>query len=1108
MPLLVNSVPNLAQGVSQQPDNLRFPGQCDEQINAWATVVEGLVKRPNTRHISKLFTRPISDDSYVQYIDRDENNKFACVLENKVSVCAVSIFNLNTGNPVTQVSISADAQTYLNNISNPREDVKALTVADYTFIANKEQTVSISSNSLSPPLEKEALVVVNLGDYDKNYSVYINDQLVPWVSATTSGGNSNEPVNFTSDTSYRSGDGTSSHGAFDADTELIASDLKALTDAEFNNNTGIITSITVTSGGSGWLSDALQKEVRERFRPVQDAVLEVGVIQYDTGVLKGYGAVGRANVVDGVVQSVTMISGGSGYDSSYDPPKFVLFEILPSNGWAVRFFLDIQAPYPTADPTFTATIGIRNSFKTQRRHSVFKIAAVARVANDGVIYKCIQDHTSAASNEPGTGVDYRDYWVEDDIAASDLATTWTSGIAYSIGTDFSVRTTDGLGDAGLTAIYKEVKSITDLPAKCFNKFRVKVIGSTNTAQDDYYVIFKTKDNNYFGEGSWIETVGWEEDTSTGLSKGIELALKRDTLPLQLKPTDDTFDNWTLSTAEWTPRIAGDNLSNPAPSFVGSKIKDIFFFKNRLGFLTQHNIIFSEADEYFNFWRSTVLSLLDSAPIDVGISHTKVVELKHAITFQEKLLLFSDSTQFVLKGNELLTPKTVSITPTTEYDSTETITPLALNNYLYFNFKRNNSSGFMEYYIDNDNNIFDAVEITAQIPTYIPSTIELMAGCGVENLLVTISSDRTTLFVYKFFWQNKEKIQSAWQKFTFTRSIVSFHFINSDLYIITKDSSNTFLEKLPMENRLQDQSGYNLLLDSRIDGSTLTTSYSASTKTTTISNFPYDPQGVEIYTKKGHKVAFTRTSATEGTVSGTLASYADQGGSYVSYAGVKYYCIESHTSTSVFETQKWRKATNPPSVVDSWQASTSYIQGTLYKCETTHTSPSSFVAVDTSVTPNITYWTVSTDVTTAPEWVAGRFYNNEKYFFAGVPYDMLYRFSDQTLKQPTERGGRSSSNYAFQTIRSGSLNYAETGHFTVEVTPKFRDTYSYAFNPDVLGSNLTLNNFVPQDGHFRFPVQAQPNDATIQIKSSSALPVKILAAEFESMMIPRSRRYGG
>ncbi len=56
MPLLVNSVPNLAQGVSQQPDSLRYPGQCDEQVNAWATVVEGLVKRPNTNFVSKVST--------------------------------------------------------------------------------------------------------------------------------------------------------------------------------------------------------------------------------------------------------------------------------------------------------------------------------------------------------------------------------------------------------------------------------------------------------------------------------------------------------------------------------------------------------------------------------------------------------------------------------------------------------------------------------------------------------------------------------------------------------------------------------------------------------------------------------------------------------------------------------------------------------------------------------------------------------------------------------------------------------------------------------------------------------------------------------------------
>ena len=188
----------------------------------------------------------------------------------------------------------------------------------------------------------------------------------------------------------------------------------------------------------------------------------------------------------------------------------------------------------------------------------------------------------------------------------------------------------------------------------------------------------------------------------------------------------------------------------------------------------------------------------------------------------------------------------------------------------------------------------------------------------------------------------------------------------------------------------------------MDGSELTVSYSASTKKSTISNFPYDPEDVEVYSKIGHKYNFTKTTLTAGEVDG--------------------------------------------------------------------------------------------DITSVP-------------FFAGVPYNMLYRFSDQSLKQPTERGGRSASDYTYQTIRSGSINYADTGHFTVEVTPEYRDTYSYVFNPDIVGADLSLNEFEPQNGHFRFAVQAQPGEVKIEVKSDSALPCKLLAAEFESMFVSRSRRYG-
>jgi hypothetical protein len=867
MPLLVNSVPNLAQGVSQQPDNLRYPGQCDEQINAWATVVEGLVKRPNSRHVGKLFTSKVTNDAFVQLIDRDENKQFAAVIDNN----DCSVFDLADGAEKT-VTITADAQTYLDAIAAPRTDVKALTVADYTFIANKEQTVSLGSTT-STALDYDALVFVKLGDYSKEYSVEIDGQ--KFIYESGDGQNAG-----------RDSTGNSAGTGRDADTEYIAGQI-----AQTLGTGGQVTSVTITNGGSGYTSPPT-----------------VTFANPATGTDE---AEGYALLSNGVVTEIVVTHGGRGYTSA---------------------------------PAITFSSGAAT--------------ATATIATTGV---------------------------------SQTVEVQNACIKITGASDFSISVKDGLADQGLGLVYKEVSSITDLPAKAYNDFRVKVKGDTELVQDDYYVKFQTKNGLDFDEGAWIEDVGY----------GVKVSINATTMPLQLKPDDATFNTWTLDTTSWSNRTAGDDDTNPAPTFVGSKINDIFFFKNRLGLLTDDTVVFSESDEYFNFWRTTVLSLLDSAPIDVGIAHTKVALLKHAVPFQEKLLIFSEGTQFVLRGQELLTPKTVSITPATEYDADGNIRPIVLNNYVYFPFKRNSYAGLTEYYVDNDTNIFDAAEITAQVPTYIKSNIVAMAGTSVENVIAVVNDqNRKEVFVYKFFWQNKEKIQSAWQKFTFSRDVVALGFIESNLYLVTNDTTSTYLDVLPMENDLQDDNGYTLLLDSRIDGSTLTTSFSGGT--TTISGFPYDPTGVEIYSKTGHKYTFTRTSATEGTVSGDLSS---------------------------------------------------------------------------------------TD------------------FFAGVPYNMLYKFSDQTLKQPTERGGRSASDYTFQTIRSGSLNYADTGHFVVEVTPRHRDTYTYAFNPDILGADLTLNSFTPQDGHFRFAVQCQPEDATIEVKSSSALPCKLLAAEFESMMIPRSRRYG-
>ena len=82
MPLVNSSIPNLAQGVSQQPDNLRFAGQHEAQENMLSSVVDGLRKRPFTEFVGELGTdAAIDPDSFVYLINRDSSNRHLLVIE-------------------------------------------------------------------------------------------------------------------------------------------------------------------------------------------------------------------------------------------------------------------------------------------------------------------------------------------------------------------------------------------------------------------------------------------------------------------------------------------------------------------------------------------------------------------------------------------------------------------------------------------------------------------------------------------------------------------------------------------------------------------------------------------------------------------------------------------------------------------------------------------------------------------------------------------------------------------------------------------------------------------------------------------------------------------
>jgi hypothetical protein len=82
MPLISSSIPNLINGVSQQPAALRLASQAETVVNCLPSPVEGLKKRPPCYHIAKLFAGSAgAGRPFTHIVDRDGTIKYLVMIQ-------------------------------------------------------------------------------------------------------------------------------------------------------------------------------------------------------------------------------------------------------------------------------------------------------------------------------------------------------------------------------------------------------------------------------------------------------------------------------------------------------------------------------------------------------------------------------------------------------------------------------------------------------------------------------------------------------------------------------------------------------------------------------------------------------------------------------------------------------------------------------------------------------------------------------------------------------------------------------------------------------------------------------------------------------------------
>jgi len=729
--MLVNtSVPNFAGGVSQQPDSQRLPNQLEAIDNGVPYLVGGLVKRPPTNHVGEIKSDSGSSinvsTAFTHVVTRDSTEEFMVSIEkNRSSATAgIHVTDLTTGAAkIVKYDVGPDA--YLRS-STPQDSFRAVTIADVTFLLNKDIVVQ-QDLAVSTPFSR--------GTTNLEYEGFV------WIKERGSG------ATYRITLKYVGHDGAE-HDAF----------------------------------------------VELRHKPV--------------------------------VKDIDPAANEEQYAFEVSPPSTKqIADILVNGTSAVIPDMDISTTEKLRDE-----LGITIHFKKGANGGNPETVAIGSNTFGGL--NTLQGQTTDSS----TFDEIVDAGVSGSVIflkAKAAGPLFPGGSAI----DFTLTAEDSFGGNGVGVIKDSVQEFLELPNVCKNGYIVEIIGNPDSDIDDYYVKFETNGSADFAKGTWVETVGpgvkfrWNYNTMPHIlirqSDGTFVVKRADgtTPDIRTSESDGSYTsalNSDYSTFQFADRQSGDDLTNPFPTFLGKKISNIAFYRNRLALLSGENVILSEAAQFFNFFRLTVSQLLDSAVIDLAVGGSEVNELKEAQAFSDRLILFSERTQFALRADGGLSPRTAIINQVTNYDVTVGVDPVPAGRSLFFAFNRGTFSGIREFFKTGENDIqFDAVEASAQAPRYIEGEVKKLTVSTHEDVLAILArktgSTTNTIYIYKYFNAGNQRAQSAWCKFTFDDcTIVDIHFIENALYIVTLRGTKTFIERMDLQTGLTDDDvTYVTCLDRRV-----------------------------------------------------------------------------------------------------------------------------------------------------------------------------------------------------------------------------------------------------------------------------------------------------
>ena len=338
---------------------------------------------------------------------------------------------------------------------------------------------------------------------------------------------------------------------------------------------------------------------------------------------------------------------------------------------------------------------------------------------------------------------------------------------------FSIDARGGINNTSLEVFEDSVTSVDKLPLESFGDHYVKVLNS-DSAEDDYHVKFIAYDTTLNrGRGFWKETVA--RDASPGLDNA--------TMPHELANTGAT--TFTFGPIAYTARLAGDDVTSPIPSFIGSPITSSFFYSNRFGVLSGDNVVLGVANDTYNLFVKSALTQIASDPIDLNVSSVRPVTLSDVLPSPQGLILFSERQQFQLYATDssVLTPTSAVIRDLSNYEMATDISPVDIGTTSAFVSRLPGYSKLFTMALRDVEQSPIVVDISKAVLEWIPATVDDITTSPPNSVVMLVDRDTYYLYLYRYYNNGEKDLFQAWTKWELPGIIQAAKIINDNVVVV-------------------------------------------------------------------------------------------------------------------------------------------------------------------------------------------------------------------------------------------------------------------------------------------------------------------------------------